>query len=209
MCQHCYAGAVVQEFLIHRQLQLRGTVPPEVQSAHFQNQKFGHLHGYQVKVTVIKLPALTIDCSSTSMKYSVYYVDSLSMSKGQNHRAIYVETNPENEEGKVYHVVGAKISMKYESESRKPKDEVTFLKMEKVGEMESSMLEKLEDVCSSISPPRSPIKLPKGVQRPACNDWVSNACFRLNQAGVVQFLPGVVPEKEVKLHIEKGEEDIA
>lgn len=135
--------------------------------------------------------------------YNVFLVDSHTLNALQrDHRALYVETISSPPRGIIFNVRGAQLTMVYEEKDDDPRSDVNVKKIQVIGTISGDNLDQLKTICRALAPPSSPMRLPKGVRRPDCRDWIDDLLVRLNKDKLIIFLDtSVIPKAEIVLQI--------
>ena len=115
------------------------------------------------------------------------------MPRQRDHHALFVQTDPTNELGYLYHVVSTvNDDMEFESfkTTRKIDESDSFLQKNKIGKVSTGDLQSLKATLISVAPSEKQfngafrIHPSKPLRR--CQDWTSEAIEKLQKKGILR-----------------------
>jgi hypothetical protein len=137
----------------------------------------------------------SIEQESLHMSYKVYTVEHLGQPGGRNHITIFIEKDPIDASGVMYHVTGTVLmGMRYEyrtshnfkySHTAIPGSEVL------VGNILEADIQRFEATCESIPAPGAQVDLRSRPLNPSipirrCTEWVNEVVEQVKADGVVR-----------------------
>ena len=124
--------------------------------------------------------------------YKVYITEHFGV---RNHIRLFVEMNPAEGSGRIFHVVGTILQgMEYETRpTGRPNDSPTLIpdSATLIGTVDATLMDQFEAVCQEIPPPAAQVHLngkPKDPSQPLrrCGDWVQEVKAKLLADGILQ-----------------------
>jgi hypothetical protein len=137
----------------------------------------------------------SIEQEPLNMSYKVYTVEYLGQPGSSNHIAIFIEKDPIDASGVMYHVTGTVLmEMRYENREshnfrHSPTSILGFEVL--VGDIFEADLPRFEAICESIPAPDAQVDLRSRPLNPSvpirrCTEWVNEVVERVKADGVVR-----------------------